>query len=416
MSFFGRTPNLYCRPPGRPAPTIAALDTAIIGAGPYGLSLAAHLRKSARSLRVFGSPMRFWSHHMPRGMRLKSEGFASNLDGPDGGYTLGAYCAEQHLPYADVGMPVPIETFIAYAHEFRRRFVAEVDEVDVTSLARDARSFRLTTAAGETVFARRVVVATGIASFARVPQEVAGLPAERLSHTSQHADLSPFAGKRVAVLGAGASAVDVAALLHAQGAEVELVARRAAIAFHDPPVEPRPMLERMKAPRSGLGIGWRSRLCTDAPLVFHAMPQSLRLRIVDRHLGPAPGWFVRQQVEGLVRMHLGTRLLSARVHGAGVRLICAGADTRPKEIDVDHVMAGTGYQVALSRLLFLDEPLRRAIESVADSPILSRHFESSIPGLFFVGTAAANSFGPMLRFAYGAGFAARRVVRRLSTA
>jgi cation diffusion facilitator CzcD-associated flavoprotein CzcO len=141
------------------------LDTAIVGAGPYGLSLAAHLREPGQSLRVFGSPMRFWSHHMPRGMRLKSEGFASNLYDPDGAFTLGAYCAEQRLAYADIGTPVPVETFVAYGLEFGRRFVPQVEDVEVESLAGDGRSFRITTSAGEHVEARRVVVATGLANF-----------------------------------------------------------------------------------------------------------------------------------------------------------------------------------------------------------------------------------------------------------
>ncbi len=393
--------------------SLASIDIAIVGAGPYGLSLAAHLRDRGREVRVFGSPMRFWSHHMPAGMCLKSEGFASNLYEPESRFTLGAYCAEHAIPYAEVGLPVRIETFIAYALAFQRRFVPLVEDVQVTHLAQAARGFELTTSAGEVVPARQVVVASGVTGFAHLPAVLEGLPPEVVTHSSHHADVSRFRGRRVAVLGAGASAVDVAALLHQAGADVELIARRPGIAFHDPPRAHRTFAERVKTPRSGLGLGWRSRLCTDLPDLFHVLPESLRLRVVERHLGPAPGWFVRDQVQGRVRMRLATTLTEAHVDDRELLLTCRDGNAASERIKVDHLIAGTGYKVALSRLPFLDAAMLERIDRVNDTPKLGRHFESSVPGLYFIGASAANSFGPMLRFAYGAGFAAKRVTRRL---
>src|SRR5229473_6386190 len=112
----------------------ATTDVAIIGAGPYGLSLAAHLRNSKRSVRIFGSPMHAWARHMPQGMHLKSEGFASDLYDPEAKFTLKAYCSERAIPYADIGLPVAIETFIAYGLEFQRRYAPDVENVQITSL------------------------------------------------------------------------------------------------------------------------------------------------------------------------------------------------------------------------------------------------------------------------------------------
>lgn len=388
------------------------MDIAIIGAGPYGLSLAARLRDAKRSVRIFGAPMRSWSHHMPQGMHLKSEGFASNLYDPDSELTLKAYCAERGLPYADIGLPVPIDTFIAYGQEFQRRYVPQLENVQVTSLSQSAGFFELTTAAGDTVRARQVVVAAGIVNFAYLPPVVTALPSAMITHSSQHSDLSGFKGRKVAVLGAGASAVDIAALLKQAGAEVELIARRQTIQFHDPPNEPRPLLQRLTAPRSGLGIGWRSRMCTDIPLVFHAMPQSLRVRVVERHLGPAPCWFVRDAVVGRLPMHLGATLAAAHVRDGRARLVLSQPGREDTQVEADHVIAATGYKVDLSRLAFIDESLQSRVSTLANAPILNRHFESSVSGLYFVGAAAANSFGPLLRFAYGAQFAAKRVAAR----
>ena len=394
---------------------VTTTDIAIIGAGPYGLSLAAHLRNSKRSVRIFGSPMHSWAHHMPKGMHLKSEGFASNLYDPEAKFTLKSYCAEHAIPYADIGLPVAIETFIAYGVAFQQRYVPDVENVQITSLKQSAGYFELTTAAGELARARRVVVATGIVNFAYLPPVLAAIP-EMISHSSQHGDLTGFKGRKVAVLGAGASALDIAALLRQIGAEVEVIARRQTLAFHDPPNEPRPFLERLKAPRSGLGLGWRSRMCTDIPLVFHAMPEYLRVKVVEKHLGPAPCWFVRDAVVGHVPMHLGVTLAGAQSQAARARLTLRQSGRDDQVVEADHVIAATGYKAAVSKLAFIDASLQSRIRKVAEAPATDRHFESSVPGLYFVGAAAANSFGPLLRFAYGAKFAAKRVAAHVARA
>ena len=394
--------------------TVTTVDIAIIGAGPYGLSLAAHLRDSGRSVRIFGSPMRAWSNHMPQGMHLKSEGFASNLYDPGAEFTLEAYCAERSIPYADIGLPVPIETFIAYGLAFQRRYVPDLEDVQITSLKSSAGYFELTTAAGEIARAKRVVVAAGIVNFAYLPSVLTSIPRPMISHSSHHSDLSGFKGRKVAVLGAGASAADLAALLHQVGAGVELVARRQTIRFHDPPNEPRPFLQRLKRPRSGLGLGWRSRMSTDVPLVFHAMPQSLRIKAVARHLGPAPCWFVRDALVGRVPMHLGVTLAAAYAREGRAHLVLRQPGQEERQLVVDHVIGATGYKAAVSRLSIIDESVQSRIRTAEGTPILNRHFESSVSGLYFIGAAAANSFGPLLRFAYGAKFAAKRVATRVA--
>jgi thioredoxin reductase len=393
--------------------TVRTVDIVIIGAGPYGLSLAAHLRDSGRSVRVFGAPMRSWSHHMPRGMHLKSEGFASSLYDPEGKFPLKTYCAERGLAYADIGVPVAIGTFIGYGLEFQRRFVPNLENVQITSLSKPNGEFEFTTASGEVGRARRVVVAAGIVNFAYLPPMLASLPGSMLSHSSQHSDLGAFKGRKIAVLGAGASAVDLAALLLDAGAQVELVARRQKILFHERPVEPRSLVQRLMAPRSGLGTGWRSRMCTDIPLVFHAMPESLRIRAVARHLGPAPCWFTRDTVAERLPMHLGATITGVDSNAGKARLSFRNGDQVEQQIEVDQVIAATGYKAAVSRLTFIDESLQARLRTADGAPVLNTHFESTVAGLHFIGAAAANSFGPLLRFAFGAGFSARRVAARL---
>ncbi len=390
------------------------LDVAVVGAGPYGLSIASHLRASGIAHRIFGTPMQTWRSHMPQGMFLKSDGFASNLYEPSGTVTLARHCAEHGVPYADLGLPVSREVFADYGVAFQRRCVPNLEPVDVTGLEQEPGGFRLTLATGESLSARRVVLAVGIRHFAHMPKQLAGLPPALLSHSSQQPDLSVFAGREVVVLGAGASALDCAALLAKAGATVRLVARAPKIEFHEGPGgKTRSLLDRIRAPWSGLGPGWRSRLCTDAPLLFHAMPERFRLLVVRKHLGPAPGWWTRAMVEGKVAFHLGQTVIAAAERDGRAELTLGGADGTRTTLAADHVIAATGYRPDMAKLGFLSPSIREAIRTAEDAPVLSRNFESSVPGLYFVGLAAANSFGPVSRFAFGAGFTARRLARHL---
>ena len=112
-------------------------DTVIVGSGPYGLSLAAHLRRAGVSFRIFGRPMESWVSHMPKGMLLKSDGFASNISDPAGEYTLRQFCAEKGIPYSDGGIPVSLDTFASYGIAFKDRKVPELEDKTVVSIDPD---------------------------------------------------------------------------------------------------------------------------------------------------------------------------------------------------------------------------------------------------------------------------------------
>lgn len=387
-------------------------NVAIIGAGPYGLSVAAHLRAYGIEFRIFGKPMDTWLKHMPRGMRLKSEGFASSLSDPEGEYTLRAFCGSKGLAYADMGLPVPLETFTSYGLEFQRKLVPQLENKTVVSLGRSSDGFQLRLSDGEVCYARKVVVAVGLTHFDYVPSQLAALPPGLLTHSSVHPTVDQFAGRAVAVIGGGASALDWVCLLHQADVDVQLVARSPVIRFHDPPRK-RSLYERLRWPNTGLAAGWHLFFCTKAPLLFHRLPQQFRLDFVRDVLGPAPAWFTRE-VEGKVPFHLGVNVTWATVRGSRVHLELTDQDRRRRSLVVDHVIAATGYKVDLRRLLFMTSDVRSAIDAVAQTPILSSKFESSVPGLYFVGTAAANSFGSMLRFVFGTRFTAEHLTRHLA--
>jgi cation diffusion facilitator CzcD-associated flavoprotein CzcO len=322
------------------------LDTAIIGAGPYGLSVAAHLRHRGIQFRIFGRPMDSWLAHMPKGMMLKSDGFASNIYDPESAFTLGKFCAERGIEYGDTGIPVRLETFSAYGLAFRDRMVPELEDKLVVGVDRLQEGFLLHLEDGETVKARKVVLAVGITHFEYVPENLSKLPAELVSHSARHRELEKFKNRSIVVIGAGASALDLAGLLHEAGAEVHLVSRRETLNFHSRPTgKPRSWWRQIRHPQSGLGPGMRSRFYSDLPMFFHHLPERIRLDVVRRALGPSGGWFIREKVEGKVALSLGYTPESCDAQSGEAHLQIRGKDGSKRELVVDHVIAATGYRV-----------------------------------------------------------------------
>jgi pyridine nucleotide-disulfide oxidoreductase len=390
-----------------------ATDVAIIGAGPYGLSIAAYLRAAGVAFRIFGDPMSNWRTRMPKGMHLKSDGFASSLFDPHRSFTLEKYCARNAIPYKDLGMPVALENFSAYGMAFQRQCVPTLDMRMVVRLERVAEGFRITLDDGETVYARRAIVATGISYYEFLPKELQGLSPGLCSHSADNHDLTGYKDRDVVVLGRGASATDIAALLVDQRARVQIISREP-IVFHLPPRDkPLSKWRRIGEFNFGLGPSFRSALYTLLPGLFRLLPVRLRHRIVRRHLGPAAVYFIRDKLEANVPMLSGYSLQEAQAVGERIALRFTHRDGADLKLLVDHVIAGTGYVVDLKRLPFIDEALRAQISQEATSPELSGNFESSVTGLYFVGVASAATFGPLTRFAHGAGFTARKISAHL---
>jgi thioredoxin reductase len=391
----------------------SSVDVAVIGAGPYGLSTASHLLARGLDVRVFGLPMQTWRESMPTGMKLKSEGFASSLSDPGNELTLGKYCQMNGIPYAHTGLPIKVELFADYGNAFQKQFIPHLERKLVASVEANPNGFDLRLDDGETLTARRVVVASGIRAFDYLPPELRDLPSELVTHSACYGDAAQLAGRDVVVVGAGSSAADIAALLRTSGAKPTILTRRTTVRFQTPLGE-RSLYEAIKAPMTGLGPGWKSVLCVKGPLLFHAMPEAFRVNVVQRYLGPAPAWFVREQVEGHVPYITQSSITKAVATDQGVRLSVRHADSSTKDVIADHVIAATGYRVDVDRLTFLGNGIRSGLRRADSAPALSRDFESSIPNLYFVGTASANSFGPMMRFAYGADYTARRLSRHLA--
>ncbi len=391
----------------------AYCHVAIIGAGPYGLAAAAHLRARGVETRIFGEPMEFWKRHMPRGMFLRSSATASSLDDPEGRLGLDRYRSLHGVAHAK---PVPLEDFVRYGLWFQQRAVPDVDRRRVTHLAEDGSGFRVSLEDGEEFSARRVVVATGIGPFAQRPAQFAGLPPSLVSHSSDHGDLRPFAGRRVVVVGAGQSALESAALLYEAGAEVEVVARAPRVAWlADGPQHAslvaaarrllgpivRPPFDIMGPRVVSWLIAW--------PRMFRRSPRALQEFLTARAVRPAgAGWLVPRLAS--VRITTGRAITAATPVGSALRLWLGDGTERL----VDHLLLATGYRMDAGRYPFLAPTLRQALRTRDGYPELDVGFESSVPGLHFLGTAAAGTFGPVCRFVVGTRYAARALAGHIS--
>jgi thioredoxin reductase len=378
-------------------------DVAIVGAGPYGLSAAAHLRADGLDVRVFGEPMSFWEGQMPLGMLLRSPWAACHLSDPASSWTLDRYRAEHGLTFGD---PVPLDRFIEYGRWFQRALVPDVDRrtVRLVDVAPDGFSIELED--GERLHARRVAVAAGIAPFAWRPAEYAELPPDLVSHSVDHRDLGELAGRRVVVVGGGQSALESAALLRERGADVEVIVRNPVVHWlvrrwqHHVPV-----LSRMLYAWPDVGPFGVSHLVA-RPDLYRRLPRETQDRWAIRSIRPAgAAWLVPRLSD--VPIHTGLRVTAASRSNGQVRLTLDDGTDRI----ADHALLATGYRVDVSKYDFLSPAIAARVERVNGLPRLTSALESSVPGLHFLGAPAAYSHGPLMRFVAGAGYASRAVSR-----
>jgi FAD-dependent urate hydroxylase len=383
------------------------LDVVILGAGPYGISAAAHLQ-TIPGLRthVFGEPMVFWRRNMPAGMLLRSPWEATHIADPRGTLTLDAYVAARgnHL-----STPIPLERFVDYGRWFQGHVAPNIDTRQVVQVERCANGFLVMTDDGEVMHSRRVVVAAGIAAFARRPPEFDGLPTDLASHSCDHGDLRRFAGERVLVVGGGQSALEAAALLYESGCDVEVAVRKPAIHW----LGWKSRISRVKALESLLyssrdvGPAGLSQLVA-RPNFFRRLPRRLQDWTDRRAIRPAGAYWLQRRIRG-IKIRTGVRFRGAIATGKQLRI----ASNDAGEQVFDHALLATGYRIDIAKYKFLSPQVINGIERAGGYPLLKPGLESTVPGLHFLGAPAAWSFGPLLRFVAGTHYAVRSLMAKV---
>jgi thioredoxin reductase len=311
--------------------------------------------------------------------------------------------------------PCSIGNFAEYGRWFQQHNVPEIEPVDVVHIERAAGRYEICSSNGSRFQAARVVIATGLSYFAHVPPVLASLPADRATHTSRIDAFASFRGRQVAVIGAGQSALEAAALLNEVGASPQLLVRDAAIRWHHRVSQQRNLWRRLRSPISGLGTGPKAWVLTNIPGAMHRVPSSWRTRFVRTHLPAEGAWWLRERVEGRFPIHCNTTVVGAQEKKGRVALTVRSVDVgSERELEFDHVIAGSGYVINVDRLEFIGRKLLKAIERLEGAPKLNSRFESSVPGLHFIGPTSSMSFGPLFRFVVGADYTARVISSHLA--
>jgi FAD-dependent urate hydroxylase len=383
------------------------LDTAIVGAGPYGLSVAAHL--AGQRVRTFGQPMETWRTRMPPDMRLRSDWNETSLSAPGDRGSIDRWAEAAGEEREE---PIPLQKFLRYADWFRQEFVPEGDPADVASVELIADGFRLTTTAGAEVEARSVVVAVGAVPFAHAPPPFTEAMGDGITFATALQDYEAYRGRRVVVVGGGQGGLESASLAVQAGADVDLVIRSKLRWFadrepHRPRGRLRQRLYRLAYPVVGYGPPPLNRLALH-PDLFAALPKPARRLVSSRILRAGGSPWLRGQVERTVRVSEGVAVEGIERDGV-VRLRLSDGSVR----EADAVIVAAGFRFSPDRLPFLAPGLRDRIAVEERGPILDRWFRSTVPGLFFVGFAAEHCFGPIARFIPGTRFTANRVAEAL---
>ena len=387
-------------------------DVAIIGAGPYGLSAAAHLRTvKGLEVRVFGEPMSFWECSMPVGMRLRSNWTATQIADPNGSLTLEAY---QAATGDQLFAPVSLDGFVRYGRWFQHKAVPDLDEQKIARVDTETNGFRLVLETGEAVSSRRVIVAAGIRPFVCRPIEFQCLPSSLASHTSAHRDFTDFAGKDVLIIGSGQSALESGALLHERGAKVEIVTRASKIHWlqgrlsrtlhHSLGKFTRQLLY---AP-TDVGPAALSHLMA-RPDLLRQLPRALQDKLRMRSVRPAGARWLVQRLDD-VPIRLGRSVVAVTPSAGRVRVNLDNGSQR----SVDHILLGTGYHVDISKYEFLAPELVQAIDRHNGYPRLKEGLQTSVPGLHMIGAPAAWSFGPLMQFVSGTRYASHALMRSIA--
>jgi FAD-dependent urate hydroxylase len=375
---------------------------AVIGAGPFGLALASRLHAAHADFTLFGKVMSSWREHVPKGTCLLSDRW--DLSFSRDGLDMTAYEKARGAP---ITLPIPAEEFAAYGVWFQQTACLSPDERTVIHVAKTEGGFAIRVEDGDEIAVAYIVVAIGMKPFAFRPPEFTDLASELVSHTADLHDLSRFQGKKVAVIGCGQSALECAALLAENDAEVEVIARSRSLrwlaAGHAGSLPRRPagITAGLDAPRALWGRLYH-------PDVYMRLPSFARDFLLKRMLRPAASVSLKARL-GPVRFTLSRGVTAARVKDDRVEL---HLDDQTIRI-IDHVVLGTGYKVDVNAIPFLAPELRREIRTRNGYPILNSWMESSVPGLYFVGVAAAWNLGPVMWFVQRAPWAAARITRAL---
>jgi len=388
------------------APSVSSLadrPATVVGAGPYGLATAAYAQERGVNQQLLGVPMAFWKHGMPKGLILRSNKSEHISLDPSGKYTFDRYLGSED--HSDTGLhSISLDTYLDYANWFQENASLTAYPHLVQQLDLVGRLFEAQLDDGSMVRARNVVIATGLGVHKNLSELAPSLPLSRYRHTCDLGDLEYLRGQRCLILGGRQSAFEWAALIAEVGAAMVHLAYR-----HPTPAFDEADWSSLEEParQASSDRRWFRNLSSEEKA------ESIQRLWAQGRLKVEPWLESRVQKENIHLWPCATVIACEQLaDGTMVAELDTGV-TMP----LDYVVFATGYKIEVGNFSFLSRrsilPLLKAEEGY---PVLDEDFQSSVPGLFFIGPAAARDFGPALSFVIGCPIAGKVVVQRtLST-
>ena len=372
-------------------------DLLIIGAGPFGLSLAAQAKHDGIEHIVVGKSMEFWRRNMPKGMFLRSA-CDWHLD-PQNVHTIEAYLKTLNKTASDVE-PLSLEFYLSYVAWFQKQKQIEPGSSYIARLDLNLDAFVATTVDGTSINTRRVVLAPGFKHFTHVPQKLrAKLPSNRVQHTCDFVDFSNAKDKRFLIVGGRQSAFEWAALLlEAGAAEVHIAHRHSSPSFAVADWSwVMPLVDRIES-----DPGWFRRLSqVEKDEIVQRMWAEGRLKVEP--------WLEARLNHARAKIWENTEVESC-VAGEDLKVMLTGERT----LNVDEVVLATGYKVDVARLPYLSAGnVMQKLETKNGFPVLDENFETSVPGLFITSMPAVQDFGPYFGFTIAARASAKIIANAL---
>jgi thioredoxin reductase len=372
----------------------------IVGAGPFGLSMAAYAKYYNIDHLVTGKPMSFWRENMPKGMFLRS-GHDWHLC-PQGINTIDKYLETRNLKPEDVE-PLSLDLYLSYTEWFQEQARVQIQESLVQRLDHPNRQFVATLDDGQTITASNVLLAIGFRYFKNVPTELAEIiPATRFSHTCDLVNFDSLKGKRCLIIGGRQSAYEWAALINENGAAAIHVSHR-----HELPQF------------TESDWAWVSPMMgtmTENPGWFRNLAKPKRKEIEERF------W-----AEGRLKLET---WLWPRINKENIKIwpssravACKELSTRELEVKldvgekltVDHIILATGYRVNMGNVPFLKAGnVLSKLKIQEGYPVLDENFQCNIPGLFITSMAATRDFGNFFAFTVSAVASARIIGKAIT--
>ena len=372
------------------------IDLLIVGAGPFGLAIAAQAAHLGIEYLVVGKPMDFWRRNMPPGMFLRSS-WDWHLD-PLDVHTIENFLKSRGQTTAGIE-PLSLQFYLEYAEWFQKQKGITARPLIVERLDRSVenQSFIATTNTGEVIEARSVALAPGFRYFPNVPEELkARLPAGRYEHTCEFVDFSSAADKRYLIVGGRQSAFEWAALLVEAGAHSVYISHR-----HDSPsfavsdwswVEP--LVDRMNDDPN-----WFRRLSQDEK-------DTLNRRLWAEGRLKLETWLEPRIRNDRVKVLPRTEIIKC-IDQNGELLVTLSDG---QQVTCDQIVLATGYKVEIGRIPFLaNGNMLAELDTRNGFPVLDDFFQTSVPGLFITSMPATQDFGPFFGFTVSVRASAKRI-------